>query len=126
MDHITRTHFPHHKLTAYAQALQVLVLAQGLCEQVPRGYSKFASQLLRAAGSAVFNTGEGANARMAGEKRNAFGIARKETGEAAAAAEALAHMKLVRLDDAIQLVQAADRLAGQLTGLIRRWERSAP
>jgi len=35
----------------------------------------------RAAGSAVFNTGEAANARMPGEKRNAFGIARKETAE---------------------------------------------
>jgi len=126
MDYITKTHFPHHRLAAYGQALQVLILAQGLCEQVPRGFAKFANQLLRAAGSAVFNTGEGANARMPGEKRNAFGIARKETGEAAAAAEALARMKLVRLDDAVQLVHAADRLAGLLTGLIKRWERSAP
>ncbi len=123
MDYITKTHFPHHKLAAYAQALKVLVLANGLCDQVPRGYAKFGNQLLRAAGSAVFNTGEAANARMAGEKRNGFGIARKETGEAAAAAEALAHMKLVRLADAIELVQAADRLAGQLTGLIKHWER---
>jgi len=123
MDYITKTHFPHHKLAAYAQALRVLVLAMGLCEQVPRGYAKFANQLMRAAGSAVFNTGEAANARMPGEKRNAFGIARKETGEAAAAAEALACMKLVRLDDAISFVHAADRLAGQLTGLIKRWEQ---
>ena len=81
MDYITKTHFPHHKLAAYAQALRVLVLAMGLCEQVPRGYAKFANQLMRAAGSAVFNTGEAANARMPGEKRNAFGIARKETAE---------------------------------------------
>ncbi len=123
MDHITKTHFPHHKLAAYSQALKVLVLAMALCEQVPRGFAKFSNQLLRAAGSAVFNTGEAANARMPGEERNAFGIARKETGEAAAAAEALAHMKLVRLDDAIAFVQAADRLAGQLTGLIRHWEQ---
>ncbi len=122
MDYITKTHFPHHKLAAYRQALQVLVHAQTLCEQVPRGFAKFANQLLRAAGSAVFNTGEGANARMPGEKRNAFGIARKETGEAAAA-EALACMKLVQLDDAISFVHAADRLAGQLTGLIKRWEQ---
>jgi len=124
MDYLTKTHFPHHRLAAYAQALKVLVLAQGLCEQVPRGFAKFANQLLRAAGSAVFNTGEAANARMAGEKRNGFGIARKETGEAAAAAEALALMNLVRCEDTVDFIQAADRLAAQLTGLIKHWERA--
>ena len=79
--------------------------------------------MLRSAGSVVLNTGEGANGRTAGEKRNAFGIARKEAGETACAAEALALMGLVDTDDAVAVIQAADRVAGTLTGLVRHWDR---
>jgi len=62
-------------------------------------------------------------ARTAGEKRNAFGIARKEAGETACTAEALALMGLVARDDAVAVIRAADQVAGTLTGLVRRWER---
>ena len=122
MKPITETHFPHHRLDAYSQALELLLLAKQLNAQVPAGYATFANQLLRSAGSVVLNTGEGANGRTAGEKRNAFGIARKEAGEAPCAAEAMALMGIVDRADAIATVQAADRVAGCLTGLIKRWD----
>jgi len=124
MTFITQTRFPHHRLAAYEQALYLLLLAKKLVDTVPAGYATFRNQLLRAAGSVVLNTGEGANARTPGEKRNAFGIARKEAGEAACAAEALALMGLVDRDQAVELIQAADRCAATLTGLVKRWERS--
>ncbi len=122
MAFITSTHFPHHKLAAYQQALELLLSAKRLSGQLPGGYASFGNQLLRSAGSVVLNTGEGANGRTAGEKRNAFGIARKEAGEAACAAEAVALMGLVRTEDAVAVVKAADRVAGTLTGLVRRWD----
>ena len=122
MPFITSTHFPHHKLLAYQNALQLLVLVKRICDRVPAGYAGFRNQLLRAAGSVVANTGEGANGRTPVEKRNAFGIARKVAGEAAAWAEALAVMELVGLQDSVEFLQLADRVAGQLTGHIRRWE----
>ncbi len=118
---ITQTHFPHHKLVAYDYALDLLLAAKRLADQLPAGYATFGNQLLRSAGSVVLNTGEGANGRTAGEKRNAFGIARKEAGEAACAAEAIALMGLVDRNGSIAVVQAADRVAGTLTGLIKRW-----
>ncbi len=120
MTMLTSTHFPHHRLRAYTLALEALRLAKTLADRVPRGYRTFADQLLRAAGSVVLNTAEGANARTHGEKRQAFGVARKEAGEAASAAEALAVMGLLPQDDVIELIQRMDRVAGHLTGLIRR------
>ncbi len=126
MPFITPTRFPHHRLAAYEQALRLLVLAKGLCDQVPAGYASFKDRLLRAAGSVVANTGEGAKGRTPGEKRNAFGIARKELGEAAAWAEVLAVMGLVMNPDAVAFLQAADRVAGLLTGLIKRWAQGSP
>ena len=77
--------------------------------------------LLTSCVSAHTQVTEGANARTAGEKRSAFGIARKEAGEAAGAAEGLATLGLVSLQDSIAFVQLADRLAGDLTGLVKRW-----
>jgi four helix bundle protein len=121
MSFITPTHFPHHKLAAYKQALDLLALAKNLSDRLPTGYAHFANQMLRSAGSVVLNTGEGANGRSAGEKRNAFGIARKEAGETACAAEAVAMMGLVTEAEAIAVIQAADRVAGTLTGLVTYW-----
>lgn len=123
MTFITPTHFPHHKLKAYAKALTLLQLAKALVDQLPAGYATFGNQILRAAGSVVLNTGEGANGRTPGEKRNAFGIARKEAGETACGVEAVALMGLVDVEDAALVIQAADEVAGTLTGLIKRWER---
>lgn len=120
MPFVTSTRFPHHRLDAYAQALELLRLTKLLADQLPAGYATFHSQMLRSAGSVVLNTGEGANARTRGEKRNAFGIARKEAGETACAAEAVALMGLVAKADAVAVIQTADRVAGILTGLLNR------
>ena len=121
MPFITTTHFPHHRLRAYRHALELLVLAKRLHGQVPHGYKVLATDLLKSSGSAACNTCEGANARTAGEKRMAYGVARKETGEAAGAAEALALLELVRRQDAVEFVKLADVLVGELTGLVKRW-----
>ena len=120
MTPLIETQFPHHRLAAYTQALDALVLAKTLADGVPRGYRSFADQLLRATGSVVLNTCEGENARTAGEKRQAFGVARKEAGEAAGAAEALARMGLAPEEDARQLIHLLDRVAAKLRGLMNR------
>ena len=106
------THFPHHKLHTYTAALDALCLAKTLADRVPSGYRTFADQLLRAAGSVVLNTAEGANARTNGEKRQAFGVARKEAGEVASAAEALAVMGLIPKELAADFIRQQDRVAG--------------
>ena len=89
--------------------------------RLPRGYRSFADQLLRAGASAGANFVEGANRRTAGEKRNAFGKARGEAGEAAGHAEMLATLGLLPWEQAHRVMGLADRLCAVLTKLLQRW-----
>ena len=112
--------FPHHKLDAYHRALDLVCLADRLAAAIPRGHRSLADQLLRAATSVALNLSEGANRLTSGEKRACFSIDRGECGEAAAAAEIAAALRLVPASDAEQLVAMAGRVGAMLTGLIQR------
>lgn len=114
------TQFPHHKMQVYQVGLELLVAAKKLSDSVPRDYRSFADQLLRAAGAAVAGTTEGANRRTAGRKRDAFGVARAEAGEAAGHAECLAVMGLVDEQAAREVIELAARVAAMLTRLVQR------
>ena len=120
MTDIPRTQFPHYRLDAHEVSMQMLLLAKTLADSVPRGYRQFADQLLRAAGAVVGGITEGANRRTPAQKRDAFGRARGEAGEAAGHAEALARMGLVDSEVAVELIVLADRTAAMLTGLMKR------
>jgi hypothetical protein len=61
--------FVHHRLDAYRLARQLADRCKVIADRVPRGYRKWADQLLRAAGSTVGLIGEGANRFTAGQKR---------------------------------------------------------
>ena len=112
--------FPHQRLRVWHRALAQLAVARDLKSGLPRGVGSFGDQLLRASGSVVLNIAEGANARTAGEKRNGFGIARKENAEAAAVVEALCVMGLIPVDSAADFVAEANEIAAILTVLARR------
>ena len=75
---------------------------------------------MRASGGVVLLIGEGANRYRAPQKVQRFSEARAECGEAAAAAELLATLKLVPTAEAQSLCELAGRVAAMLTGLIRR------
>lgn len=112
--------FAHHRLDAYNLALEMACSARQLADRVPRGYRSFADQLMRAAGQTVLLIGEGANRYTAGQKRQRYSEARGECGEAAAAAELLAVLKLVPAEQAAQVEYLAGRVAAMLTRLIQR------
>ena len=92
---------------------------------MPRGYRTFADQLLRSAGAAYGGVVEGANRRTDGLKRDAFGRARAEAGEAAGWAEVLGDMGLVPAEDAAEIVALADRVAAMLTRLVEKFSPAA-
>ena len=79
----TSGRLPHHRLLAYGVAVELLqaVLAARL------GDATLREQALRAAKSACLNTAEGAGRVSRADKARAFGIARAEATEAAAAVE---------------------------------------
>ena len=114
------TQFPHHRMQVYTVGLEMLTAAKALSDKVPRGYRSFADQLLRSAGAGVAGTTEGLNRRTAGSKRDAFGRARAEVGEAAGHAECLAVMGLVDTEEAWTFIRKAERVAAMLTRLVQR------
>jgi len=107
-------------MEVYTVSLEMLRLAKELSDKVPRGYRSFADQLLRSAGAGVAGTTEGQNRRTAGMKRDAFGRARAEVGEAAGHAECLVVMGLVDREEAWRFIGLASRVAAMLTRLVQR------
>ena len=112
--------FAHHKLDAYRVAREMADRSQVIAERVPRGYRKWADQLLRSAGSTVGLVGEGANRYSAGQKRHKFTEARGEAGEVAAWVEQLHSCGMVGEAEALEVLALADRVCAMLTRLIRR------
>ena len=112
--------FAHHKLDAFRVARQMADRAKVISDRVPRGYRKWADQLLRAAGSTVGLIAEGANRFTAGQKRNKFTEARGEAGEVAAWVEQLHGCGMVAEVEALAVLELADRVCAMLTGLIKR------
>ena len=112
--------FVHHRLEVYHLALAMLTLVHAMTKKMPRGYSRFAHQVLDAAGSTVANIGEGANRVTRGQKRQRFSEAKGEAGEVAAHTEVLMAMGLVSPHEANEILHHADRTCAMLTRLIQR------
>ena len=110
--------FPHHRLEAYRCALRLAVLTKQVADRVPRGYRCLAEQLLRSGVGVALLVAEGANRFAAPQKRQRFVEARGECGEAAATVEVLEAVGLVAAGRSEEFVEAADRVAAMLTGLI--------
>jgi four helix bundle protein len=106
---------PHHKLIAYGVAREFL-LAVIRCSIRD---AKLRDEALRSAKSACLNTAEGAGRVTRADKARAFGIARAEAVEAAAAVEIAALCGDAPAAAAQEVAQIADRLVALLTGLVR-------
>ena len=119
MDDTLRT-FPHHKLEAWTQALELARCCKALRACLPRGHAALADQLNRASMSVALNLAEGANRGPGKAQRNSFGIARGECGEVAAIAELLLFLELVPEAEATAVLRRANRVGRLLTGLVRR------
>jgi four helix bundle protein len=106
---------PHHRLVAYcvAQEFLVAVLACRITDP------KLRDEAHRSAKSACLNCAEGAGRVSRADKARAFGIARAETVEAAAAVEIAALCGDVAAAPAREVARLADRLVALLTGLVR-------
>ncbi len=106
---------PHHRLLAYgvARDLLVAVLACRIADP------KLRDEAHRSAKSACLNCAEGAGRVSRADKARAFGIARAEAVEAAAAVEIAALCGDVAAAPAREVARLADRLVALLTGLVR-------
>ena len=94
-----------------------------LPDKVPPEYRTFADQLLRSGGRVPLLIAAGCCRRTPDQKRQRFGEARGECGEAGAAAEVLAVLGLVPVEDARQVHDLASRESAILFGMVRRFTR---
>jgi four helix bundle protein len=113
--------FAHHRLEAYRAALDLAEAGHRLAGRIPRGFRWLADHLARAACAAPVLTAEGANRVSPGHKRQRFAEALGECGEAAAVAEVVERLALVRGEEPAAVLAHADRTAALLTGLVRKY-----
>ncbi len=106
---------PHHRLVAYSVARELLVAVLACRIAAP----KLRDEAHRSAKSACLNCAEGAGRVSRADKARAFGIARAEAVEAAAAVEIAALCGEVAAAPAREVARLADRLVALLTGLVR-------
>ena len=76
--------FDHERLDVYQAAIDFVVLANDLAEQLPRGRGYLADQLQRASTSIPLNVAEGAGEFSPAEKARFYRIARRSATECAA------------------------------------------
>ncbi len=106
---------PHHRLVAYAVALDLLaaVRAAGVRD------AKLRDEALRAAKGACLNVAEGAARGSRADQGRAFTIARAEACEAAAAVEIAEAAGDAAPGATVAVNRLASRVVALLTGLIR-------
>jgi len=88
----------HERLDVYDLALDFLVLANGIIEELPRGRSHLVDQFTRASLSIVLNLAEGAGKHSKLDKRRYYVTARGSATESAALLDVCQRLKL--LDEA--------------------------
>ena len=88
----------HERLDVYDLALEFLVLANGIIEGLPRGWSHLADQFTRASLSIVLNLAEGAGKHGRLDKRRYYLTARGSATESAALLDVCLRLRL--LDEA--------------------------
>ena len=112
--------FAHHKLDAYRVARDLADLVPVLSKSVPKGQSRIADQIVRAATGAEALIAEGANRYSPRQKRQRFVEARGEAGEVSAHLERLARFGFISEQQLMEGLSLADRVCAMLTGLIKR------
>ena len=88
-------HFDHEKLEVYAKAIEFVLLANDVVEQLPRGRGYLADQLQRAATSVPLNIAEGAGEFMPAENARFYRMARRSATESAAVLDVCRRLRLV-------------------------------
>jgi len=87
--------FDHERLDVYRTALDFVVFANDVVEQLPRGRGHLADQLQRAATSIPLNIAEGAGEFSPAEKARFYRIARRSATESAATLDVLRQLTLL-------------------------------
>jgi len=103
------------RLHVYQRAIEWLALATEIVEQIPRGHSQRADQLIRAAESVVRNIAEGAGRWSDADSPKHEKIARGEAMESAASLDVLKLRQLVQPSTYQRGIQWLESIVAMLT-----------
>ncbi len=111
--------FDHQKLDVYRAAIEFVAAADSVVEDLPRGRSYVADQLLRAATSIPLNIAEGAGEYSSKEKARFYRIARRSATECAAILDVCETLELVEPKELAGPRELLMRIVSMLVGLVK-------
>ena len=114
--------FAHENLDVYRLALDFVVLADDLVENLPRGRGHLADQLIRASTSIVLNIAEGAGKFSKPDKRRYYLTAAGSTTECAAILDVCLRLNLVLAERHSVGKAMLERVAAMLVRLAKSQE----
>src|SRR6266511_2924470 len=106
------------RLDVYQRAIEFLALATEIVEELPKGHSARADQLVRAAESVVRNIAEGAGRWSDADSSKHYKIARGEAMECAASLDVLKLRRLVAPDRYDRGIQLLEGVVAMLTKMV--------
>ena len=111
--------FDHERLDVYQVALDFIVVANDVIEQLPRGRSHLADQLHRATTSIVLNVAEGAGKLSKPDKRRYYLSGVGSATECAAIFDVLLRLRAVSADQHGEAKKQLERIASMLIKLAK-------
>jgi four helix bundle protein len=122
---LTVSEFDHDRLDVYRTAIEFVVIANEIAEQLPRGRGYLADQLQRAATSIPLNIGEGAGEYSSGDKARFYRMGRRSATECAAILDVCQRLKLVTDDTFRSARELLVRIVSMLVRMVRSLESPA-
>ncbi len=116
--------FDHERLDVYQLALDFLVFADEIVEQLPRGRGHLADQLFRAATSIVLNIAEGAGKFSKPDKRRYYLSSTGSATECAAILDVCLRLRLLAPDRHTDGKKVLERIASMLIKLSKNLEQT--
>lgn len=114
--------FDHERLDVYQRAIEFVVIADKVTEELPYGRGKLADQLSRASISIPLNIAEGAGLFIKREKQHSYRIARGSAMECAAIFDVCRQLKLIQKEKCEQAKEILLRIVSMITKLIQNLE----
>lgn len=108
--------FDHEKLTVYQVAIEFVMLADEVIENLPRGRAYLSDQLQRAALSISLNIAEGAGEYAVDEKARFYRMAKRSATECAGVLDVCQRLRLIEEN---RYIKGRELLIGIVSMLIR-------
>jgi four helix bundle protein len=118
-------HLDHEKLDVYRLAIQFVVLADGIAQDLPRGRAYLVDQLRRAGSSIPLNIAEGAGEFMPSEKARFYRMAKRSATECSSILDILQHLRLIEEQLFLKARELLTRIVAMLIKMIQRLGASA-